>query len=45
MMFEGLIINFVMRIFLNICIKILKKYFFNGGEFVLKKFIVVLFGC
>lgn len=41
MMIEGLIINFVMRIFLNICIKI-----FNGGEFVLnKKFIVVLFGC
>lgn len=41
MMIEGSTINFVMRIFLNICIKI-----FNGGEFVLnKKSTVVLPGC
>lgn len=45
MMFEGSTINFVMRIFLNTCIKILKKHLFNGGEFVLKKSTVVLPGC
>lgn len=45
MMFEGSTINFVMIIFLNTCIKILKKHLFNGGEFVLKKSTVVLPGC